>query len=102
MCRARSSCSATQGAGASLRAIGEAIGVSQMPATAGTTFARATVAVECIRAHEARTYECPASEEVSRVGDDGAKRRAETAIPGLVELYATLTTDALQAQRQIR
>ena len=89
---------ATQGAGASLRAIGEAIGVSH--AALRYYFAtRDELLLEVYRAHEARTYECPASEEVSAVAMMERSAEQNRAIPGLVELYATLTTDALQAQR---
>ncbi len=85
---------AEQGVGASLRAIGDAIGVSH--AALRYYFAsRDELLIEVYRTHEnARDEGAP---ELSAVGvmESGAQQNA--AIPGLVELYATLTTDALQA-----
>ncbi|GAA2240956.1 TetR/AcrR family transcriptional regulator [Promicromonospora sukumoe] len=89
---------AERGVGASLRAIGEAIGVSH--AALRYYFAhRDELLVEVYRAHEARGGERGAPDEVSAVAlmERSAERNAS--IPGLVELYATLTTDALQAQQ---
>ncbi|MFC8799699.1 TetR/AcrR family transcriptional regulator [Promicromonospora sp. NPDC057138] len=92
---------AERGVGASLRAIGEAIGVSH--AALRYYFAnRDELLVEVYRTHEAQVHEekeRSADAEVSAVAmmEDSAERNRS--IPGLVELYATLTTDALQGQQ---
>jgi AcrR family transcriptional regulator len=89
---------AERGVDASLRAIGDAIGVSH--AALRYYFAsRDELLVEVYRAHERMEYEPPPSDEVSAVAvmERSADRNRE--IPGLVELYATLTTDALQGQQ---
>ncbi|PRX96629.1 TetR/AcrR family transcriptional regulator [Allonocardiopsis opalescens] len=86
---------AARGVGASLRAIGEAIGVSH--AALRYYFAsRDELLVEVYREHESRA-ECDAEPEVSAVDLMDRSALRNRAIPGLVELYATLTTDALQA-----
>ncbi|MFD2792520.1 TetR/AcrR family transcriptional regulator [Promicromonospora vindobonensis] len=94
---------AERGVGASLRAIGEAIGVSH--AALRYYFAnRDELLVEVYRTHEAQVHEVEAREP-SAGGEESAvaamERSAERnrSIPGLVELYATLTTDALQVQQ---
>lgn len=87
---------AEQGAGASLRAIGDAIGVSH--AALRYYFAsREELLVEVYRAHEKHGDAVDESERsaVARM-ERSADRNA--AIPGLVELYATLTTDALRGE----
>ncbi|WP_108493806.1 TetR/AcrR family transcriptional regulator [Promicromonospora sp. AC04] len=94
---------AERGAGASLRAIGEAIGVSH--AALRYYFAnRDELLVEVYRAHEAKVHEVQARErstpeEVSAVVMMEQSAERNRSIPGLVELYATLTTDALQGQQ---
>lgn len=94
---------AERGVGASLRAIGEAIGVSH--AALRYYFAhRDELLVEVYRAHEATVreataHEPSAPEEVSAVAMMERSAERNASIPGLVELYATLTTDALQAEQ---
>jgi AcrR family transcriptional regulator len=84
---------ADRGVGASLRAIGDAIGVSH--AALRYYFAsRDELLVEVYRAHEP-----PAPDQVSAVAVMERSAERNRAIPGLVELYATLTTDALQGQQ---
>ncbi|GGM17505.1 TetR/AcrR family transcriptional regulator [Promicromonospora citrea] len=90
---------ARRGVGASLRAIGEAIGVSH--AALRYYFAtRDELLVEVYRTHEATVREeggpAPA---ISAVGLMERSAERNRSIPGLVELYATLTTDALQAEQ---
>lgn len=94
---------AERGVGASLRAIGEAIGVSH--AALRYYFAnRDELLVEVYRAHEAQVHQAQADErsagsEVSAVAMMENSAERNRSIPGLVELYATLTTDALQGQQ---
>ncbi|GAA1709579.1 TetR/AcrR family transcriptional regulator [Streptomyces yatensis] len=92
---------AAQGVGASLRAIGDSIGVSH--AALRYYFAtRDDLLLEVYRAHEAGGNAKPTPEEVSAVVVMEQSAEENRAIPGLVELYATLTTDALQAQAHPR
>jgi AcrR family transcriptional regulator len=90
---------AEHGVEASLRAIGEAIGVSH--AALRYYFAsRDELLVEVYRAHEASgpdSVPIPPSASAVEVMKISAEQNGT--IPGLIELYATLTTDALQAQR---
>jgi AcrR family transcriptional regulator len=95
---------------ASLRTVGQAIGVSHA-ALRHYFSSRDELLVEVYRAHEARatgsastgsasTGSAPLEEE-SAVGviiDAAGRNRS---IPGLVELYAVLTTDALQEQHAV-
>lgn len=82
---------------ASLRTIGEAIGVSHT-ALRHYFASRDELLVEAYRAHEARAAcEAHAVSE-SAVGQIIEAAERNRSIPGLVELYATLTTDALQEQ----
>lgn len=99
---------AERGVGASLRAIGEAIGVSH--AALRYYFAsRDELLVEVYRTHEATVREGtardrtapetdPAPDRVSAVAMMERSAERNRSVPGLVELYATLTTDALQGQ----
>jgi AcrR family transcriptional regulator len=90
---------AAQGVGASLRAIGDSIGVSH--AALRYYFAtRDDLLLEVYRAHEAGGAAKPEEEPAVAVMEQSAERNR--AIPGLVELYATLTTDALQARAHPR
>jgi AcrR family transcriptional regulator len=90
---------------ASLRSVGEAIGVSHT-ALRHYFSSRDELLVEAYRTHEARAErDMPAGDHSS--GDEsavglivGAAERNRS-IPGLVELYATLTTDALQEQHAV-
>ena len=89
---------AQHGVEASLRAIGDAIGVSH--AALRYYFpSRDELLVEVYRTHGASLEWQPIPDSASAV--DLMKIAAERngTIPGLIELYATLTTDALQAQR---
>jgi AcrR family transcriptional regulator len=82
---------------ASLRTIGEAIGVSHT-ALRHYFSSRDELLVEAYRTHEARAAQgAPAAGE-SAVGAILEATERNRSIPGLVELYATLTTDALQEQ----
>ena len=84
----------------SLRTIGEAIGVSHT-ALRHYFSSRDELLVEAYRTHEAHearaASDAPATDETA-VGLIAAAAERNRAIPGLVELYATLTTDALQEQ----
>ena len=82
---------------ASLRTVGEAIGVSHT-ALRHYFSSRDELLVEAYRAHEARAAGDgpPADSSAVSVIIDAAERNRS--IPGLVELYATLSTDALQEQ----
>ena len=82
---------------ASLRTVGEAIGVSHA-ALRHYFSSRDELLVEAYRTHEARAAaETPPADE-SAVGLIVEAAQRNRSIPGLVELYATLTTDALQEQ----
>jgi AcrR family transcriptional regulator len=87
---------------ASLRTIGAAIGVSHT-ALRHYFASRDELLVEAYRAHEARAAgagEARAASE-SAVGQIIEAAERNRSIPGLVELYATLSTDALQEQRAV-
>jgi AcrR family transcriptional regulator len=85
---------------ASLRTVGEAIGVSHT-ALRHYFSSRDELLVEAYRTHEARAAgNAPAADE-SAVGLIIAAAERNRSIPGLVELYATLTTDALQEQHAV-
>ena len=85
---------------ASLRTIGEAIGVSHA-ALRHYFSSRDELLVEAYRTHETRAAsDAPATGETA-VGLIAAAAERNRAIPGLVELYATLTTDALQEQHAV-
>lgn len=85
---------------ASLRTIGEAIGVSHA-ALRHYFSSRDELLVEAYRAHEARAArDAPAAGE-SAVGVIMEAAERNRSIPGLVDLYATLTTDALQEQHAV-
>jgi AcrR family transcriptional regulator len=82
---------------ASLRTVGDAIGVSHT-ALRHYFSSRDELLVEAYRTHEARAAgDGPAADSsaVSVIIEAAERNRS---IPGLVELYATLTTDALQEQ----
>jgi AcrR family transcriptional regulator len=92
---------AEHGVEASLRSIGDAIGVSH--AALRYYFpSRDDLLIAVYRAHEAADHseaekERAADPSIVDVMKSSALRNRE--IPGLVELYATLTTDALQQER---
>jgi AcrR family transcriptional regulator len=89
---------AAHGVEASLRAIGDAIGVSH--AALRYYFAsRDELLVEVYRTHEGSQQGEVITEGASAVEVMELSAERNGAIPGLIELYATLTTDALQAQR---
>jgi AcrR family transcriptional regulator len=89
---------AEHGVEASLRAIGDAIGVSH--AALRYYFAsRDELLVEVYRTHEVSLPSEPARDNASAVELMELSAELNGTIPGLTELYATLTTDALQAQR---
>jgi AcrR family transcriptional regulator len=88
---------------ASLRTVGEAIGVSHT-ALRHYFASRDELLVEAYRTHEARA--AAEAQAVSEVNESAVGLIIEAAernrsIPGLVELYATLTTDALQEQHAV-
>jgi len=84
----------------SLRTIGEAIGVSHA-ALRHYFSSRDELLVEAYRAHEDQTSrDTPASGE-SAVGLIIQAAKQNRSIPGLVELYATLTTDALEQHHAV-
>ena len=84
----------------SLRTVGEAIGVSHT-ALRHYFSSRDELLVEAYRAHESRAAgDAPAAGE-SAVGLIIGAAERNRSIPGLVELYATLTTDALQEQHAV-
>ena len=85
---------------ASLRTIGEAIGVSHT-ALRHYFASRDELLVEAYRAHEARAAREAHAVSESAVGQIIAAAERNRSIPGLVELYATLSTDALQEQHAI-
>ena len=77
---------------ASLRTVGEAIGVSH--AVLRHYFSsRDELLVEVYRTHEAITAEDALAADESAVGVMAEAAERNRSIPGLVELYATLTTD---------
>ncbi len=80
---------------ASLRTVGEAIGVSHT-ALRHYFSSRDELLVEVYRTHEALSVEHASSAEESAVGVIAEAAERNRSIPGLVELYAALTTDALQ------
>ncbi len=89
---------AERGVGASLRAIGEAIGVTH--AALRYYFpSRDELLVEVYRTHERLEQNPVESEAVSAVAVIERSAERNRSIPGLVELYATLTTDALQGEQ---
>ena len=81
----------------SLRTMGEAIGVSHT-ALRHYFSSRDELLVEAYRAHEARAAADTPPTDESAVGLIMEAAERNRSIPGLVELYATLTTDALQEQ----
>jgi AcrR family transcriptional regulator len=85
---------------ASLRTVGEAIGVSHT-ALRHYFSSRDELLVEAYRAHEARAAGDEPPAENSAVGGIISAAERNRSIPGLVELYATLTTDALQEQHAV-
>jgi AcrR family transcriptional regulator len=85
---------------ASLRTIGEAIGVSHT-ALRHYFSSRDALLVEAYRTHEARAAGNACAADDSAVGLIIEAAERNRTIPGLVELYATLTTDALQEQHAV-
>jgi AcrR family transcriptional regulator len=78
---------------ASLRTVGEAIGVSHT-ALRHYFRSRDELLIEVYRTHEAAAAGDLSADD-SPVGGIAEAARQNRSIPGLVELYATLTTDAL-------
>jgi len=85
---------------ASLRTVGEAIGVSHT-ALRHYFSSRDDLLVEAYRTHEARADGDGPAAGASAVGLVMAAAERNRSIPGLVELYATLSTDALQEQHAL-
>lgn len=85
--------------GTSLRTLGEAIGVSH--ATLRHYFAsRDELLVEVYRAHEEHAIQA-ADDQGTAVELIAASAERNRTIPGLVRLYATLATDALQEDHRL-
>jgi AcrR family transcriptional regulator len=84
----------------SLRTVGEAIGVSHT-ALRHYFSSRDELLVEVYRAHEARAASDASAEDESAVAAIIGSAERNRSIPGLVELYAALTTDALQEQHAV-
>lgn len=84
----------------SLRTVGQAIGVSHT-ALRHYFSSRDELLVEAYRAHESREPVDPRAAGESAVGLIIGSAERNRSIPGLVELYATLTTDALQEQHAV-
>ena len=82
---------------ASLRTVGDAIGVSHT-ALRHYFSSRDELLVEAYRTHEARAAGDGPSADASAVSVIIEAAERNRSIPGLVELYATLSTDALQEQ----
>ena len=85
---------------ASLRTVGEAIGMSHT-ALRHYFSSRDELLVEVYRTHEALTFEDVPAAPVTAVGEMVRAAERNRSIPGLVELYASLTTDALQEQHAV-
>jgi AcrR family transcriptional regulator len=85
---------------ASLRTVGEAIGVSHT-ALRHYFSSRDELLVEAYRTHEARADFGGPAADASAVGLVVTAAERNRSIPGLVELYATLSTDALQEQHAL-
>jgi AcrR family transcriptional regulator len=85
---------------ASLRTVGEAIGVSHA-ALRHYFSSRDELLVEVYRTHEALMVEDAFAADESAVGVMSEAAERNRSIPGLVELYATLTTDALQERHAV-
>jgi AcrR family transcriptional regulator len=85
---------------ASLRTVGEAIGVSHS-ALRHYFSSRDDLLVEAYRTHEARAAGDGPQTDASAVSVIIEAAERNRSIPGLVELYATLTTDALQEQHAL-
>jgi len=85
---------------ASLRTVGEAIGVSHT-ALRHYFSSRDELLVEAYRTHEARAAGDGPTADSSAVGVIIEAAERNRSIPGLVELYATLSTDALQEQHAL-
>jgi AcrR family transcriptional regulator len=85
---------------ASLRTVGEAIGVSHA-ALRHYFSSRDELLVEVYRTHEALMVEDALAADESAVGVIAEAAERNRSIPGLVELYATLTTDALQERHAV-
>ena len=85
---------------ASLRTVGDAIGVSHS-ALRHYFSSRDDLLVEAYRTHEARAAGDGPLADASAVGVIIEAAERNRSIPGLVELYATLSTDALQEQHAL-
>jgi AcrR family transcriptional regulator len=85
---------------ASLRTVGDAIGVSHA-ALRHYFSSRDELLVEVYRTHEARADVDGAQRQEPAVATIIAAAERNRQIPGLVELYAALTTDALQEQHAV-
>ncbi|ABS05183.1 AcrR family transcriptional regulator [Kineococcus radiotolerans] len=82
--------------GASMRSVGDAIGVSHAALRHYFT-SREELLIEVYREHEQRLL--VEDEDTGAVEDIARSADRNREVPGLVQLYATLTADALQEQR---
>jgi AcrR family transcriptional regulator len=85
---------------ASLRSVGDAIGMSHT-ALRHYFSSRDELLVEVYRTHEALSFTDAPAAAGAAVGEMVAAAERNRSIPGLVELYATLTTDALQEEHAV-
>ena len=85
---------------ASLRSVGEAIGVSHT-ALRHYFSSRDELLVEVYRTHEALSFSDTQAAAGAAVGEMVEAAKRNRSIPGLVELYATLSTDALQEEHAV-
>jgi AcrR family transcriptional regulator len=85
---------------ASLRTVGEAIGISHT-ALRHYFSSRDELLVEAYRTHEARAAGDGPTADASAVSMIIEAAERNRSIPGLVELYATLSTDALDEQHAL-
>jgi len=86
---------------ASLRSIGDAIGVSHT-ALRHYFSSRDELLIEVYRTHESsQEYAPSAGESADAIAAISASAEANRAVPGLVQLYSTLSADALQEQHPV-
>jgi AcrR family transcriptional regulator len=86
--------------GASLRSLADEIGVSHT-ALRHYFDSRDELLIEVYREHESRSEEAAVRAAGGAVAEMSATADRNRSVPGLVQLYATLTTDALQEQHPV-
>jgi len=85
---------------ASLRSIGEAIGVSHT-ALRHYFSSRDELLIEVYRTHESLTRYPPAIQRIDPIAAIADAAEANRGVPGLVQLYSTLANDALGDQHPV-